>query len=54
MILQWFTDNLLQRTQKTKHDIIKMNWQKAKLENLLANKDSMSPEEFLREYQKLT
>ena len=53
MILQWFQEKLIQRTQKSKHDIIKLEWQKAKLENLLANKDNMSPIEFKREYQKL-
>ena len=53
MIIKWLKDKLLQRTQKSKHDIIKLEWQKAKLENLLANKDNMSLEEFKREYQRL-
>ena len=53
MILQCLKEKLIQRTQKSKHEIIKLKWQKAKLENLLANKDNMSPEEFLRAYQRL-
>ena len=53
MILQWFTEKLIQRTNKTKHNIVKLNWKKAELETLLANKDAMSPEEFMRAYQEL-
>ena len=53
MILQWIEEKLIQRTNKTKHNIVKLNWKKAELETLLANKDTMSPEEFARAYQRL-
>lgn len=51
MISQWFKEKFSQRTSKTKHNIVKLNWKKAELERLLANKDTMTPEEFQRAYQ---
>lgn len=53
MILQWFKEKLSQRASKTRHNIVKLNWKKAELEKLLENKDTMTPEEFQRVYQRL-
>lgn len=53
MIIKWIEERMIQKNQKSKHEIIKLKWQKARLENLLANKDNMSPEEFHRAYQKI-
>lgn len=53
MIIQWIKEKLLCRTRKTRHNVIKLTWQKAELEQLLARKDSMTPEEFRRAYQRL-
>ena len=47
MILRWIQNKILQR----KHDIVKLKWKKSELEGLLANKDTMTPEEFSRAYQ---
>ena len=52
MIIQWLKRKLLQRANKTRHNIIKLNWEKAELETLLEKKDKMTPEEFQREYLK--
>lgn len=53
MILQWIDNKLMQRKNKLGHEITKLNWKKAELEKLLANKENMSPEEFKMAYQKL-
>lgn len=53
MILQWFKEHLIRRVSKTRHNIVKLNWNKAELEKLLENRDTMTPEEFKREYQRL-
>ena len=50
MIIQWIQEKIMQR----KHDIIKLNWKKAELERLLAMKDKLTPEEFMKEYKELT
>lgn len=53
MIIQWIEEKLTQRECKIRHDITKLNWKKAELERLLANKESMTPEDFRRAYQRL-
>lgn len=52
-MLRWIKERLLQRTGKTKSNIVKLNWKKAELEKLLAQKENMTPEEFRRAYNNL-
>lgn len=53
MILQWLKKKLMQRAFKTKHNVVRLNFKKAELEKLLAQKDKMTPEEFRNAYNKL-
>lgn len=46
-LLQWIQKKILQR----KHSVVKLRWKKAELEQLLAKKDTMTPEEFKKAYQ---
>jgi hypothetical protein len=53
LIIQWIQEKLIQRVSKTRYNTIKLNWKKAELEKLLANKDNMTPEEFKEAYRRL-
>ena len=52
-MIRWLHDILIRQANRKKHDVVKLNWKKAELEKLLAAKDTMTPEEFMKEYQKL-
>lgn len=53
VFIQWITDKMAQRTNKTKHEVIKLRWKQVELEKLIANKENMTPEEFRRAYNNL-
>ena len=38
MILQWIYEKLLQKRDKERHNVIKLEWQKAELERKIAMK----------------
>lgn len=52
-MFNWIYHLLNKNLFKTKHETIKLEWKKAALESLLKNKENMTPEEFMREYQRL-
>lgn len=53
MIIHFIKEKLKQRCNKTRHNTVKLAWQKAELQRLLENKDTMTPEEFQEAYRRL-